>query len=105
MVHQYKLNGCNIVLDSCSGGVHVVDEVAYDVIALWPDHTAEEIVKTLLEKYPEEKREAAVALLSQDPRPGYSHDPARVYGMPFAGFDIRFTVEGDTLRVVDVAPL
>ncbi len=36
MVHQYKLNGYNIVLDSCSGGVHVVDEVAYDVIALYP---------------------------------------------------------------------
>ena len=53
MVHQYKLNGYNIVLDSCSGGVHVVDEVAYDVIALYPDRPAEEIVKTLLAKYPD----------------------------------------------------
>ncbi len=53
MVHQYKLNGYNIVLDSCSGGVHVVDGVAYDVIALYPDHTAEEIVQALLEKYPD----------------------------------------------------
>ena len=51
MVHQYKLNGYNIVLDSCSGGVHVVDEVAYDLIALYPDHTPEEIVQTLLETY------------------------------------------------------
>ena len=51
MVHQYKLNGYHLVLDSCSGGVHVVDEVAYDVIALWPDHPAEEIVQTLLAKY------------------------------------------------------
>ena len=34
MVHQYKLNGYNLVLDTCSGGVHVVDEVAYDLIAL-----------------------------------------------------------------------
>ena len=51
MVHQYKLNGYNIVLDTCSGGVHVVDEVAYDVIALFPDHTPEEIVSALLEKY------------------------------------------------------
>ena len=41
MVHQYQLNGYNIVLDSYSGGVHVVDEVAYDVIALYPDHAPE----------------------------------------------------------------
>ena len=44
MVHQYKLNGFNIVLDTCSGGVHVVDEVAYDMIALYPKKSREEIV-------------------------------------------------------------
>ena len=33
MIHQYKLNGFNIVLDVCSGSVHVVDEIAYDIIA------------------------------------------------------------------------
>ena len=53
MVHQYKLNGYNIVLDSCSGSVHVVDEVAYDLIALFPEHTREETVETLLAKYAE----------------------------------------------------
>ena len=51
MVHQYQLNGYNIVLDTCSGGIHVVDEVAYDVIAMFETHTPEEIVSTLLEKY------------------------------------------------------
>ncbi|MCI5771625.1 MAG: thioether cross-link-forming SCIFF peptide maturase [Clostridiales bacterium] len=51
MVHQYQLNGYNIVLDSCSGAVHAVDEVAYDVIALYPDHTPDEIVDTLGKKY------------------------------------------------------
>ncbi len=51
MVHQYKLNGFNIVLDTCSGAVHVVDEVAYDVIELYPVKSAEEIVSELLEKY------------------------------------------------------
>lgn len=51
MVHQYRLNGYNIVLDTCSGGVHVVDDVAYDVIALFPTHTEAEIVATLSEKY------------------------------------------------------
>ena len=51
MVHQYKLNGCNIVLDTCSGSVHVVDEVAYDIIALYKERSAEEIVSAMLEKY------------------------------------------------------
>ena len=51
MVHQYRLNGYNIVLDTCSGSIHVVDDVAYDVIALFPDHGEEDIVSALLEKY------------------------------------------------------
>ena len=51
MVHQYKLNGYNIVLDTCSGSVHTVDEVAYDVIDMYKDNSPEDIVKALLEKY------------------------------------------------------
>ena len=51
MVHQYQLNGYNIVLDTCSGAIHVVDEVAYDIIAMYADHTADEIVSAMLEKY------------------------------------------------------
>ena len=51
MVHQYKLNGYNIVVDSCSGSIHSVDEVAYDVIALFPEHEEDEIVAQLLAKY------------------------------------------------------
>ena len=51
MVHQYKLNGYNIVLDTCSGSVHTVDEVAYDIIEMYKTHTEEKIVKAILEKY------------------------------------------------------
>ena len=51
MVHQYKLNGYNIVLDTCSGSVHTVDEVAYDIISLYKEKTAEEIVELITEKY------------------------------------------------------
>ena len=51
MVHQYKLNGYNIVLDTCSGSVHTVDEVAYDIIALYKNKSADEIVKEITEKY------------------------------------------------------
>ena len=56
----------------------------------------------LLEKLPPDKREAAVALLAQDPRPGYSEDAARLYGMHFAGFDIRFHAADGHLTVVAV---
>ena len=50
-VHQYQLNGYNIVLDTCSGSVHVVDDVAYDVIAMYQDHTADQIVSAMMDKY------------------------------------------------------
>ena len=51
MVHQYKQNGYNIVLDTCSGSVHTVDEVAYDIIAMYKTNTSDEIVRAMLEKY------------------------------------------------------
>ena len=51
MVHQYKNNGYNIVLDVNSGAIHVVDDATYDVIALWEDHSREEIIGSLSGKY------------------------------------------------------
>ncbi len=51
MVHQYQLNGYNIVLDTCSGSIHVVDEVAYDIIALFEGQTEDEIIAAMLKKY------------------------------------------------------
>ena len=59
----------------------------------------------LLEKLPEGKRAAAVGVLSHDPRPSYQRKPGRIYGLPFPGFDIRFTVEEDRLTVCEVVPL
>ncbi len=56
----------------------------------------------LLSKLPEDRRAAALGVLEQDPRPAYQHDEARVYGLEFAGFDIRFTVADGVLTVVDV---
>ena len=44
MIHQYKLNGYNIVLDVFSGSVHVVDDVAYDAIALYETRAEDEVV-------------------------------------------------------------
>ncbi|MBR2365735.1 MAG: thioether cross-link-forming SCIFF peptide maturase [Oscillospiraceae bacterium] len=51
MIHQYKLGGYNIVLDVCSGSVHVVDEVAYDIIALFEEKSRGEILAAMEEKY------------------------------------------------------
>ena len=51
MIHQYKLGGYNIVLDVCSGSVHVVDEVAYDMITLFENGEKGAIIDNLLEKY------------------------------------------------------
>ena len=52
MIHQYQLNGYNIVLDVCSGSVHVVDEAAYDLIVLYEDHSREAAIDEVSAKYP-----------------------------------------------------
>lgn len=53
MIHSYQLNGYHIVLDVCSGSVHVVDEVAFDIINLYENASADEIVSKMMEKYGE----------------------------------------------------
>ena len=55
MIHQYKLNGFNIVLDVCSGSVHVVDDVAYDIIAEFENKEKNLIIAEMLEKYASEE--------------------------------------------------
>ena len=59
----------------------------------------------LLEKLPADKREAAIEVLSHDPRPTYQKDSERIYGLSFAGFDIRFAVENERLYVKKVVTL
>ena len=59
--------------------------------------------RELLDKLPGDKRDAAIGVLSHDPRPSYQRKPGRIYGLQFAGMDIRFTVEDDKLTVVEVA--
>ena len=59
----------------------------------------------LLELLPEDKRASAVEVLSHDPRPSYQADSDRLYGLSFAGFDIRFIVEDKTLYVKEVIKL
>ena len=59
----------------------------------------------LLDFLPGDKRDAAIAVLSHDPRPSYQRKPDRVYGLTFAGFDIRFTVCDHILTVTEVVPV
>ena len=72
MIHQYKLGGYNIVLDVCSGAVHVVDELAYDSIALFEGCSREDLLAAMGEKYPQLPREeletcyAQIAALKED---------------------------------------
>ena len=57
MIHQFKNNGYNIVLDVESGAIHVVDEITYDLIGIFQGNTKESVVKNIQEKYPEVSKE------------------------------------------------
>ena len=58
----------------------------------------EDIIKII----PSEKQSALIAVLAQDPRPGYQDIPDRIYGIEFAGFDVRFTVKNNELNVIEI---
>ena len=78
-----------------------------DAVGGFTDTAGEFLLKVifpdeLLSRLPEEKRAAAIGVLSHDPRPSYQRTPGRVYGLTFAGFDIRFTVDGDILTVAEI---
>ncbi len=56
----------------------------------------------LLENLPADQREGLLAVLANDPRPRYQDDPDRIYGLSFAGKNVRFSVSGDTLTVLSI---
>ena len=66
---------------------------------------AVEFPTDLLEIYPEGKRAAIIGVLKQDPRPAYDTDETRVYGVEFAGYDVRFVVVGNLLTVKELVKL
>ena len=61
-----------------------------------------EIPPALLERLPPDRQEALREVLALDPRPRYQQDPERVYGFSFAGHEVKFTVDGERLRVTDI---
>ncbi len=83
-----------------------VDSVP-DAVGGFTENTAEYHVDVdfpaeLLARIPKEQHQTLLGVLSQDPRPAYQHDDSRVYGLPFAGMDVKFTVKDGVLAVVDV---
>ncbi len=81
--------------DAVGGFTDLADDFLLDVT--FPAH--------LLEYIPENKRKALIGVLSHDPRPSYQRTPERIYGLSFAGFDIRFAVNNSTLLVKEVNKL
>jgi tRNA-Thr(GGU) m(6)t(6)A37 methyltransferase TsaA len=80
--------------DAIEGFAHAVKDYHLDVC----------FPQELLQILPESKRLAIIKVLEQDPRPSYHNDPNRRYGVAFAGYDVRFTVNGQLLTVVEVVP-
>lgn len=78
--------------DATGGFTDTAEDFLLDV--KFPEH--------LLQRLPEEKRQAAIGVLSHDPRPSYQKDDGRTYGLTFAGYNIRFQVSGKTLTVTEV---
>ena len=78
-----------------------------DATGGFTDHAGDFLLKVdfpedLLNKLPVNKQDAAIKVLSHDPRPSYQRKPDRIYGLTFAGYDIRFRVQEDILTVVEV---
>ena len=65
MIHQYKNNGYNIVMDVNSGSVHVVDDMVYDIIALYENNSEDKIIEELKDKYPVEDIKEACSEIAE----------------------------------------
>ena len=78
--------------EATGGFAHEVKDYAVEVV--FPEE--------LLSRIPEPKREALIEILKQDPRPGYKRKDSRPFGVAYAGFDVKFTVEDGVLTVVNI---
>ena len=65
MIHQYKQCGYNIVLDICSGAVHIVDDIAYDIISLYENKEKNEVIAEISKKYGDVPRDEIVECYDQ----------------------------------------
>ena len=85
--------------------VAYTDAIPEAVSGFAPEPPAKKTVRAeeaALRRLPAEKREALLQVLALDPRPSYHNDPERVYGFPFAGHEVKFRVEGDTVVLLGI---
>ena len=80
-----------------------------DAVGGWTDvverkYLQVECSEELLQKLHPAQHKALLAILANDPRPRYQEDPQRIYGLTFAGWNVKFRVEGETLYVTEVEP-
>lgn len=86
---------CDCHTDATEGYTAKTKEYSLDVLCS----------DNLISVIPKKKRETLLTLLSNDPRPSYQNDNSRIYGMDFAGFNIKFTVKDNTLTVTEIKKL
>ena len=80
-----------------------------EAVGGFTDHAGDFLLKVdfpneLLNRVPFEKQQALLGVLSHDPRPSYQQDSERIYGLSFAGFEVRFTVKDGVLSVIELTP-
>ena len=115
MIHQYQLGGSHIVLDVCSGAVHAVDELAYDMIGLYEALPREEVLAAMAQKHPEtpaeelaecyeqigELKEAGQLFARQIPEEADHVVGELVNGVHRAGADVEHDIEIAEMKTVD----
>ncbi len=100
MVHQYKNNGYNIVLDVNSGAVHVVDEVVYEVLPLYENCPVDEIVMRLKDKFPEPDIRDAAAEITQLKETGQLFTPDAFEGYGYEAYIREFKNRGTVVKAL-----
>lgn len=116
-VRLLRIEGCELVVAGADlmDGTPILDIKPYlpytdarpDAVGGFADDVRENTLTVVFppeeaEKLSAELREALAELLAEDPRPHYQDDPERIYGFPFAGYEVRFRVQGERLTVLSV---
>lgn len=119
-VKLLRIEGCELVVAGADlmDGTPILDIKPYlpftdarpDAVGGFSDAVRENTLTVvfppeLAEELPADLREALTELLAEDPRPHYQDDPERIYGFPFAGYEVRFRVRGRELTVLSVEPI
>ena len=104
MVHLYRNNGCNIALDVNSGAVHVVDDLAYEAIALFEAYSREEILGKLRDRYEEQEIREVLEDIEELKKQGLSEtEIAKSMGLTTTQYRTQKSLAKDERRALEVA--